>query len=332
MPSMDELGEIRAVFERCQRHYPTVDLPFELFCARVVEILTAGHGTHAAGEAGRNPAGSFHACSDCFSLLRQMCHEDLFLAVACARGDRIAWEHFADQYLPLLKRFAAQACRNCDAGEDLAHELVTVLLGESHAATQTAGQGDEPEPASGVSKGKLQSYNGRGSLAGWLRAAVTHAAIDRFRRARKQVSLDELEENAGLPCAPNPGLANAAEERLDARWGPVLAACVRKEIERLSARDRLILGLYHLEGISLKAIGLRFGAHEATVSRWLERARREIRKHVERELRQVHGLNARELGSLWRWVAESADLMLESALKPASAGIPIQKKLQGGTI
>jgi len=261
-----------------------------------------------------------------------MCHEDLFLAVACARGDRIAWEYFADQYLPLLKRFAVQACRNCDAGEDLAHEIVTVLIGESHAANQATEPGNGPRSAPGASKGKLQSYNGRGSLAGWLRAAVAHAAIDRFRRARKLVSLDELEENAGLPGAQNSGSADTAEERLDARWGPVLAACVRKEIERLSARERLILGLYHLEGIPLKAIGLRFGVHEATASRWLERARREIRKNVERELRNVHGLNARELGSLWRWVAESTDLMIESSLKPAPAGMPIQEKLQGGTI
>jgi RNA polymerase sigma factor (sigma-70 family) len=327
---MESAEEIRAAFDRCQRLYPTVGLSLEDYLARVEKILSACHDTHSTGESAPGGNRSADPCSDCSALCRQLCHEDLFLATACVRGDRIAWEHFADQYLPLLKRFAAQACRNCDEGEDLAHEIVALLIGQSQAAEQTPQTSGNPGVAPS-GKGKLQSYNGRGSLAGWLRAAAAHAAIDRFRRARRQIPLDETEglSPAVAQNAMSPGFE---EERLDARWGKVLAGCMKKKIAALNARDRLILGLYHLHGVPLKAIGRRFGVHEATASRWLERVRQGIRKDVERELHKAHGLKAGEIRSLWRWVAESGDPMLDSFTKPEPADLAGQEKLQGGTI
>lgn len=206
------------------------------------------------------------------------------------------------------------------------------LLGEGSPAAHGNPTPAQPESSPEAHKGKLQSYNGRGSLSGWLRAAVSHAAIDRFRRTRKQVSLEELSERGELPQAQNPDPVNRSEEGLDARWGPVLVQTVKQEIARLSARDRLLLSLYHLEGISLKLLGLRYGVHEATVSRWLEHARREVRRQVERELRNAHGLSAREVGSLWHWVLETANPLPDSVPQPAPAGGQVQKKLQGRAI
>jgi len=331
MPRPETRAEFREVFERCQRRYPTIQLTLEPFCARLEEILRGTHETHA-GMRGQDSGGNDSSCSPCLFVFHQLCHEDLYLALACARGDRIAWEHFADQYLPLLKRFALQACRNRDACEDLAQEIVTTLLGDSSPASHTpAGEGLSA-PSHGVSSGKLGSYSGRGSLAGWLRAAVSHAAVDRFRRARKDVSLEEVSEREVLPAVGTSGSTESADQRLDSRWGPVLAECVAREIAELAARDRLLLRLYHLQGVSLKLIGARFGVHEATASRWLEHARQEVSKRVEQELRKVHGLSRHEVRSLWHWVCETADPMPGTLLPPEPAPGKVQKKLQGGTI
>jgi len=316
MPS-EMLKEIQEVFARCQRSCPTIQLPFESFCDRLAEIRGALHEQHAAVPGQDGPAGNAETCTGCIALTRQLHHEDLYLAIACARGDRIAWEYFADQYLPQLKRFAIHACRNLEASEDLAQEMIVALLGESSPAARVNLTPAQLESGLEGNKGKLQSYNGRGSLSGWLRAAVSHAAIDRFRRTRKQVSLEELSERGDLPQAQNPDPMNSSEEGLDSRWGAVLVQSVKQEIARLSARDRLLLSLYHLEGVSLKLLGLRYGVHEATVSRWLEHARQDVRKGVERELRKVHGLSAREVGFLWHWALETANPMLDSVLQPA---------------
>ena len=258
-------AESREVFERCQSRFPTISFPPEEFFAR-------------AGRSGV-PFDQLH-------------HEDLFLAAACAHGDRLAWEYFADEYLPLVQKLAAQACRQFQESEDLAQEIVSQLIGD---------------------RGKLGGYDGRGSLASWLRVAVARAAIDRFRRVRREVSWEETTERGCEPSAASESLQGAPES-LDARWGPVLARVLAGQIEQLPARDRLLLGLYYVSEVPLKIIGRRYGVHEATVSRWLNRIRNTLRTGVEKELRRRHGLRPRETDTLWRWVAEEEKFSLKEIL------------------
>ncbi len=265
MASVSAANEIRDAYEHSQQHFPAINLPFEEFQARA-----ARSGV---------PFDQLH-------------HEDLFLATACARGDRIAWECFTDEYLPLLKRLATQACRQCQESEDLAQEIIAELV--EH-------------------RDRLGGYDGRGSLASWLRVAVARAAIDRYRRVRREVPLEQICGDGQDPPADR-NLRDNSCEPLDARWGPVLARILASEIERLPGRERLVLSLYYLEDLPLKLIGNRFGVHEATVSRWLDRIRRDLRKGAEGELRRTHGLRRREADSLWRWIGEEGLFSLKESL------------------
>jgi RNA polymerase sigma-70 factor len=262
--------EIVEAFERCLRRYPAVQISYEDFHARIEEVLS--HEMSLSDEKQR------------MKVLALIHQEDLFLAMACSRQDRVAWEFFIDDYMPLLRKFSIQACGNLEEGEDLAQEITVKMLKEGN---------------------RFAGYNGRGSLASWLRAAVSHAAIDRFRRARKQVSLEDLPTYEATTEVKRFGQKDEAET-LDARWGPVISNTVSESISKLAARDRLALGLYYLRGISLHAIGRQFGIHEATVSRWLEGLRRDIRKKVEVELRKKHGLHAGEIRSLWKHISISS--------------------------
>ncbi len=257
-------GEMQSVYDRCRKRFPTIDLPIEDFLNR-------------AGQSGVE-----------FPLLH---HEDLFLATACAGGNRIAWEYFADDFLPLLERAAAQACRRFGESEDIAHEILAVLI-------------ENPN--------RLGRYDGRGSLASWLRVAVARAAIDRFRRARREVP---LEIEPGLNQEPGAVREPAARaESIDPRWETILAEVLKDELKRLPARDRLLLGLYYMHGVPLKLIGRQFGVHEATASRWLDRVRSGIRKRVEAELRRRHRLRPGEIASIWRALAEEGKLSLKEIL------------------
>jgi RNA polymerase sigma-70 factor, ECF subfamily len=261
--------EVVEAFERCLRRYPAVQISFEDFQARIDEILSSEKSLSDA-----------RSRAQAFALIH---HEDLFLAMGCSHQDRVAWEHFADEYAPLLRKFSTQVCGNNGDGEDLAQEITAKMLKESN---------------------RLAGYNGRGSLGGWLRAAVAHAAVDRFRRARRQVSLEDLPHNETPAALMDP--ADEHEETLDARWGPVISNAASESISNLPARDRLVLGLYYLRGVSLLVLGRQFGMHEATVSRWLDGLRRDIRKRVEVELRKKHGLRAGEIRSLWKHISVSA--------------------------
>lgn len=272
-------------YARCRAKYPTVDLPIEEFLARA-----------------RTSGVEF----------ARLCHEDLFLATACAGGDRIAWEYFADDYLPLLHRLAARACRQLQESEDLAQELAANLIADTS---------------------KIAGYSGRGSLAGWLRAAVAHAAIDRFRKKRREVPFEETDEPEQARVTGG-GLTDGGAEAPDARWGPVLLDLLREQLRALAARDRLILALYYLHDASLKDVGRHFGVHEATASRRLDGLRNDIKKRVERELRTRYGLRPSEAGSLWKWVAEREDLSFRDVLavepatrRPAAGpGCAVQKQ------
>ena len=109
MVPAEALGEVREAYERSQLRYPTIRLDFELFLARIQEIV---------GEA----AGGTTVVTDCrgwLLLFSGLHHEDLFLAMACVQGDRVAWECFAESFLPLVRRFATGSVKNVEEQEDL---------------------------------------------------------------------------------------------------------------------------------------------------------------------------------------------------------------------
>src|SRR5688572_4743348 len=111
------LGAIREVYDRCRQRYPTVDLSLEVFLKRVEEVVALVVDVR--------DLTNHDSWATAFAALH---HDDLFLAVACSRGDRIAWEYFADDYLPQVQRFAAQSCRGRPESNDLPQEFVTTLL------------------------------------------------------------------------------------------------------------------------------------------------------------------------------------------------------------
>jgi RNA polymerase sigma-70 factor len=278
------LPDVRQAFERCQRRFPTIGLSFEDYASRVDGVVSSDFA-----------GGDLPEHRQWLERFSRLHHEDLFLAYACARSDRIAWEYFVDDYLPILRHLAVQACRNLSESEDLAQEIVARLMEERE---------------------KLAGFNGRASLAGWLRVAVAHAAIDRFRRDRRLVALGEPADSLDrtLPGSEVRAGTATAEDQLDARWGPVLSQVLSNEIRRLPPRERLLLSLYYLQGVSLKLIGRQFHVHEATASRWLDGLRKGIRKRIDRELRTRHGLRPGEIQAIWHWVSENESFSIQEAL------------------
>ena len=62
---------------------------------------------------------------------------------------------------------------------------------------------------------KLASYTGRGSLEGWLRTVLSQEYVNRYRRTKRLVSLDEESEEGVQFRAPDPEpLPPAADQRL----------------------------------------------------------------------------------------------------------------------
>src|SRR5260370_30095470 len=80
--------------------------------------------------------------------------------------------------------------REDSAARELADTLSAALYGTNMRAGQRVS--------------KLASYTGRGSLEGWLRTVLAQEYVNRYRRTKRLVSLDEESEEGAQFRAPEP--------------------------------------------------------------------------------------------------------------------------------
>lgn len=205
---------------------------------------------------------------------------ELVLARACARGSERAWEHFLAIYQQPLTRAAIAIAGNETQGRDLADALYAELYG-----LRTRDEAAESER-----RCPLDSYQGRGSLMGWLRTILAQRHVDHHRRTWREQSLDDLSgENTAVlydPPAPYPQPQGSPAEL------GLLGRAIEETLTRLPEEDRFLLASYYLDERTLLQIARMLQVHEATVSRKLHRLTDELRKQVLRHL-QNSGMNKR---------------------------------------
>jgi RNA polymerase sigma-70 factor (ECF subfamily) len=113
---------------------------------------------------------------------------------------------------------------------------------------------------------------GRGSLEGWLRTVLAQEFVNRYRKTKRLVSLEEQAEEGVQFSAADPGPTAPVDGRL--------AAALDEALGRLEGQDRLVLASYYLDNRTLTEIGRMIGVHESTISRRLERLLKGLRKQV----------------------------------------------------
>ena len=80
----------------------------------------------------------------------------------------------------------------------------------------------------------------------------------------------------------------------------------RHPVDRLDSRDRLRLGCYYVQELTLAETGRLLKEHEATASRQLTRTRKLLREDVERQLRDEAGLSDVQIAECFESAAEDA--------------------------
>lgn len=241
---------------------------------------------------------------------------DWVLAQACARGHEGAWRHFMTSYQSKLMAAAMTLTRDSASAQDLLADLYGDLYGlrASAAAIEMA----EDAAASAVSrKSKLLYYSGRGSLAGWLRATLAQMQVDRHRRRKNLVPLEELPParspvampSTPLPCRPE----NTLAQQLSQAFAQTLA--------EIAPHDRTLLAMYFLDEMTLTEIGRLFRFHESTASRRLAGLLRKLRQRLHDHLRG-QGCSPRQIEELLQGDIAGISFRLQpllARLRPASA-------------
>jgi len=197
--------------------------------------------------------------------------EDLVLARMCAAGNERAWEVFMLRFREKLYDVARQITREESAGRELADSVYADLYG-----TRTR---------EGERVCKLNSYSGRGSLEGWLRTVLAQEYVNRYRRQRRLVSLDEESEEGTQHAAPIAEVAAPLDWRLETATDDALRS--------LPAEDRFVLASYFLDQRTLAQIARALSVHESTISRKIEKLTKELRKQILKNLMR-QGMSRRQ--------------------------------------
>jgi RNA polymerase sigma-70 factor, ECF subfamily len=184
--------------------------------------------------------------------------QELALARACAAGNEHAWEVFLTRYREKLYDIASYIAKEASAARELADSLYADLYGTVLR--------------DGKRVSKLASYTGRGSLEGWLRTVLAQEYVNRYRRRRRLVSLDEESEQGVQFAASTPEPVLEVDPRVEAATDEALAG--------LSPTDRFILASYYLESRTLAEVARMLHVHESTISRKLDKLAKSLRKSI----------------------------------------------------
>lgn len=215
---------------------------------------------------------------------------DVYLAIACARGDAAAVAHFEREHVAKIASWLGSHERDPHVIDEVRQRV--------RARALAARDGAPP---------RIADFSGRGPLGAWVRviALREHASLC---RAAVDASDDELADLARTGEL-SPELAS-----LRARYLPVVTAAFRAAVAALPARTRTIMRLCYVDGTSLDAIGRLYGVNKSTVSRWLATARAEVLSGARDRVRAELALPAADIDSLLGAMPRDLELSLHGLL------------------
>jgi len=241
--------------------------------------------------------------------------EDLALAHACVMGREAAWESFFEKYRPYLRAAAAAILRASSSSAE-ARELADSLFAELYGLAE--GKTGE--------RSLFRYFHGRSSMKTWLRAVLAQRHIDAVRAARKFESLDEPDGD-GKVHEPAQTVVTPLSDPHRSRYVQLFQVALAAALERIEARDRERMRLYYVEEKTLAEIGKKLGEHESSVSRNLDRIRRELKECVEGILRRPApspALSEEQIALCFEYAAEDVPIDLGKLLKRRDSG-PLPK-------
>jgi RNA polymerase sigma-70 factor, ECF subfamily len=207
--------------------------------------------------------------------------EDLWLVLACERGDSNALRAFEHVVAPVAREVAERARTKLDS-DDLSQLLWQRLL--------------VPE---GDRTAKLFEYAGKGPLQGWLRVVATRLLVDAARkRSGNEAPVSNERVLEGLFAASS----DPETELLKRHSRAALAGAFAEALAALPAEDRTILRQHLADQLTIDQIAAAHGAHRATAARWINRAKEALVQGTRRRLSERLGIGRDDLESVMRLI------------------------------
>ena len=188
------------------------------------------------------------------------------LARLSREGDESAFAEIMRRYSPRVFYFASRFFRERSLVEDAAQEVFLKAFAE------------------------LGSYEGRGSMEGWLTRITTNTCLNMLRSSKRRPELTASEltedENSWL----EEKMSHLATERHQSAERSIVAADLAgRVLQTLSPDDQLVLTMMDGEDASVKEMASLTGWSESKVKVTAFRARRRMRDAVEKLLGRKSG-------------------------------------------
>ena len=173
--------------------------------------------------------------------------QDVALAV---RGDEAAYDRIVHRYQASVSRLMWRFTRDPNEQDELVQDVFV-----------TAWQA-------------LGSWRGTGSLGGWLRSIAVRTGYAFWRKRKRDTEHVEFTSEIGE-------VLDQVSDQPPAEAAVTAATTVHRLLAQLSERDRLVLTLLHLEGLSVSEIAKATGWSASMVKVQAWRARGRLRKLME---------------------------------------------------
>jgi RNA polymerase sigma-70 factor, ECF subfamily len=221
--------------------------------------------------------------------------EDLYLCCAALLGDVVAVRTLRANARPVLAGYL----RRIDASPAFLDAVEQRLWDGALAGSADAAA-------------KLESYAGKGPLAGWLGVVAQRIALT---MRQKEAGEERAVEGAG---------GEARLVAVDAHLAFIkgylrgFQRAVSEGLQALDDRARMVYRLHIVDGLSLERIGETYGVSQSTVSGWMANARAQIVEGAQRLLRDELHASAEDYESMSRLLVSQLDLSVSRLLRTSS--------------
>jgi RNA polymerase sigma-70 factor, ECF subfamily len=208
---------------------------------------------------------------------------DLYLACACVQRAPGALSAFESAFLDKLDLKLAAPHPSATFKDEVRQALRCRLF-----------VGDAEHPP------RIAGYTGRGSLGGWVFVTARRVALSMLRG-----------RDSGVYQAVDADIAVGDDLELEYfrnHFKCEFQAALKEALATLTDRERVVMHLNFVRGISLERIGMMYQVNQSTVSRWLGTARQSLRKQTWQRLARRNHLNPDEVSSLYRLLSDELDL------------------------
>jgi RNA polymerase sigma-70 factor (ECF subfamily) len=207
--------------------------------------------------------------------LAKLSGEGLTLCVACLEQQPAAMGIFESVYLAPLARVLAKL----DGGAEVADDVLQRLRAQFFA------------PANGRSS--FFAYSGGGALAVWLKVVAVREA-QKLRRGAVQT---HTVNDDTLSVMPTPE-ADPELRFMKLQHRAHFKVCFQEALAALGKRERSVLRMSLVEGLSIDDIGRVYDVHRATAARWLTSAREQLVSDCRAKLAERLKVSEAELDEL----------------------------------